>query len=131
MKRFVIIVIVFSVLSSCTNKVAKMQDRFDKNNAAASQCDTTNAAISYSADIVPIMNKSCGSTDNSCHSSNSTSGELLDFWAGVNYSASTGKFVSSITWDGNASNMPKNGAQLSSCEIRKIARWVNMGAPDN
>jgi hypothetical protein len=131
MRAFVLFLISIAFFTSCTRKVGKMQDKFDKDNASGSLCDTTNAAISYSTDIVPILNKSCGATDNSCHSSNSTSGELLDFWAGVNYSASTGKFISSIVWDGNASTMPKNSVKLSSCEIKKIARWVNTGALDN
>jgi hypothetical protein len=131
MKAFVLFLVSVTFFISCTSKVGKMQDKFDKDNAVTSQCDTTNAVISYSTDIVPILNKSCGASDNSCHSSSSTSGELLDFWAGVNYSASTGKLASSIVWDGNATNMPKNGVKLSSCDIKKILRWVNTGAPDN
>ncbi len=132
MKPLFLIILIIVCFSSCSNKVGELQDKLDKSNGSNMTCDTTNAVISYSADIVPIMNTSCGANNNSCHSSNSSTNILLDFWAGVNYSASTGKFTSSIIWDGNASNMPKNGGvKLNSCEIKKIVRWVNMGAPDN
>jgi hypothetical protein len=131
MKKSILIVLAAAVCSYCTNKVGKLQQSFDKNNQQVVLCDTTNAVISYSTDIAPIIVASCGANNNSCHSSNSSTGILLDFWGGVNYSASTGKFLSSISWDGNASNMPKTGQKLTSCEIKKITKWVNMGAPDN
>ncbi len=131
MKKSILIVFTAIVCSYCTNKVGKLQESFDKNNPDAVACDTTNAVISYSIDIAPIIAASCGANNNSCHSSNSADGILLDFWGGVNYCASTGKFLSSMTWDGNASNMPKSGQKLTSCEIKKITKWVNMGAPDN
>ena len=44
-----------------------------------------------------------------------------------------GKFLSSITHDGNASFMPKsaNNTKLPDCDISQITAWINAGAPNN
>lgn len=131
MKKIIFLIAVVFYFSFCTNDIGKLQDSLTQNYQAA-QCDTTTTVISYSTDIVPIMNTSCGAANTSCHSSGASSLVYLDFWGGVNYSASTGNFLSSITWDGTASNMPKNSPnKLTACEIKKITKWVNMGAPNN
>lgn len=124
------------VLAACTYN--KWEEIKPKNAASTSACDTS-ATVSYAADIVPIMNASCGAQDNNCHSSGSVVGGnvVLDVQIGVAYCATTptsgpnGQLVSCITWDGNTSAMPKNGSKLSTCDIMKIQKWVNEGAPDN
>lgn len=93
-------------------------------------CDTTHV-MSYANDIVPILNNSCG-TNNSCHGPSSTASIDLSTYAGVYAKVSDTFLYSSLIWDGNASNMPKNSTtQLSSCSIVKIKKWIDNGAPNN
>jgi hypothetical protein len=94
-------------------------------------CDTT-ATISYQTDIQPILSNSCGA-NNSCHNAQSSSGGvILDSYGKVISVVNNGKFLSSILWDGNASQMPKSSpSKLSECAITKIQKWINAGAPNN
>ena len=94
-------------------------------------CDTS-MVISYATHIAPIMNNSCGAQDPSCHTSATASGQaILDIQLGVNAVAMDGRLLSCITWDGNTSFMPKSGVKLPECDINKIRKWINEGAPDN
>jgi hypothetical protein len=94
-------------------------------------CDTPDT-ISYTNDIVPILNTYCGALNNACHTSVTASGNvILDLYAGVNYVALNGAMMSSITWDGHATPMPLTGGKLSQCKINKIQRWISDGAPAN
>jgi hypothetical protein len=93
-------------------------------------CDTT-VTISFANDIQPILQSSCGS-NNSCHQlGNGGLVELQDY-AGVHAIVGNGKLIGSITWNGNASQMPQgSSAKISDCYIGKIQKWVNENAPDN
>ncbi|MFL5753133.1 MAG: hypothetical protein ACJ76F_06985, partial [Bacteroidia bacterium] len=127
MKNAFYYIMILMINGACSYN--KWEEIKPKDPAAAS-CDTS-MVISYSGDIVPIMNSSCGALDNNCHSSGSTVGGnvVLDVQIGVAYCATTsttgsnGQLVSCITWDGNSSPMPKNGSKLSSCDIMKIQKW--------
>lgn len=96
-------------------------------------CDL-NATVSFAADIVPIMSGSCASADPGCHGvGNFNNADLFDY-AGVKAQAENGKLVSSVTWDGVAtdSRMPSNtSTMIDDCSIGKIERWVAAGAPNN
>ena len=99
-------------------------------NITTTVCDTT-GTISYSNDIVPIMNNNCG-TGNSCHNSSSTSGITLDNYADVRGNANS--IVKAILHDPvytAAQWMPSGGATLNSCSIMKIQAWVNRGRLNN
>ena len=136
MKRVIHYIFVLLTASACTYN--KWEQIKPDSATAEENCDTS-MVISYAADIVPIMNGSCGAQNNNCHSSGSTVGGyvVLDVHIGVAYSASTAttgsncQLVSSVVWDGNTSPMPKNSGKLSPCDIQKIQKWVNEGAPDN
>ena len=92
-------------------------------------CDTT-VAISFTADISPILGGSCGA-NNSCHNASSTSGVYLSQYANVRTLALNGILWSSITWDGNASNMPQgSSSKISDCHQAKIRKWIDEGAPE-
>ncbi|MCF8247195.1 MAG: hypothetical protein K9J37_19410 [Saprospiraceae bacterium] len=94
------------------------------------QCDAT-STVSYSNDIVLILKSNCG-TGNTCHGSNNTSGITLNSYSGVKAQVDNSKLLSSITWDGNASFMPSGStAQIDTCSIGKISRWIANGAPNN
>ena len=107
---------------------------FDKTQLQypASNCDTTN--ISYTIDIVGILDASC----QSCHKgTSSSSGINLYDYATIKSLALDGKYVygsllSSVSFQGgNPNPMPQGTNQLPACDINKIRAWVNRGAPDN
>ena len=94
-------------------------------------CDTV--SVSYATDIVPIMNSK--SSVSGCHAGvNAAAGIPLDTYDGVKayLDADKARFISSIIWDGNASNMPKGAsAKMSDCNINTIRAWINAGYPNN
>lgn len=114
---------------------ASWQSCYYDNNAelhpdsGTPSCDTT-GVISFSTDIKPILNNSCG-IGNSCHGSNNTSGIPLHTYDGVILMVDNGKFLSSVNWDGNASLMPQNSDKIADCSIAKISKWIEEGAQDN
>ena len=92
-------------------------------------CDTA-AVISYSAQIVPIMNTNC---NQNCHNPSASSGSRdLTSYAGVSSGANNGALYGTVTWDPSYGNdMPKDGNKLSICDITKIKKWADAGAPNN
>lgn len=97
-----------------------------------SNCDTTK--VSFSTDIINILDASC----QGCHKgTSSSSGINLYDYATIKSLALDGKYVygsllSSVSFQGgNPSPMPKGSNQLPVCDINKIRAWVNSGAPDN
>ena len=94
-------------------------------------CDTF--SVSYANDIVPIVSSKCSNP--SCHAGvNAAAGIPLETYAGVKayLDADKALFISSIIWDGNASNMPKGAsAKMSDCNINTIRAWINNGYPNN
>ena len=98
----------------------------------ASNCDTAN--VSYSTDIISILDAAC----QSCHKgASSSSGINLYDYATIKSLALDGKYaygslLSSVSFQGgNPNPMPQSGNQLPQCDINKIRAWVNRGAPDN
>lgn len=94
-------------------------------------CDTT--AISFSADIKPILAVNC---DN-CHST--ASAPLLG--SGINLNDAEkiaafevqypGRFYSSVAHVRPYSPMPKGSRKLDNCSLAKIDAWVKAGTPNN
>jgi len=88
-------------------------------------CNTAN--VTYSGDIQPLVDSRC----NSCHSAATKSGGVdLEGYTALKVYVDNGKFLSSVTHDGNASTMPP-GDKLIDCSINKIQQWINDGAPNN
>jgi hypothetical protein len=106
--------------------------KYDKTFPLSSTCDTTN--VSYSRDIVPVITANCA-VAGGCHDAagSSVSGHDYTTYAGVKAVATYDFIVTDINWVPTAghNNMPKNGAKLPDCDINKITRWVNEGAPNN
>lgn len=95
-------------------------------DASAGGCDTLN--MSFSNDIVPILNNKCVG----CHNGPSGSGGVdLSTYNGVLGVVQSGQLFGSINWDNAYSNMPKGGSQLPSCEINQIKAWIDAGALNN
>jgi hypothetical protein len=122
---FSIITIIVSFSSGCYYDKTQLQ-------YPASTCDTTN--ISYTIDIVSILDASC----QNCHKgASASSGINLYDYATIKSLALDGKYVygsllSSVSFQGgNPNPMPQGTNQLPACDINKIRAWVNRGAPGN
>ncbi len=89
-----------------------------------STCDTL-STISYSLQVVKILNDNC----NNCHYTGGTSPDLTNYNGTL--SSAQNNLLSSVVWDGNASNMPKSAAKMSTCDITIIKKWILAGAPNN
>lgn len=104
------------VVSSCT------KDKVPPTVVDATCTDT----ISFSADILPIMQNNC----TSCHDSNNASGGYdLSNHAGV--TQNTAKVLGSMMQDGSASSMPQGAPKLADSLIQKVNCWINQGAKNN
>jgi hypothetical protein len=86
-----------------------------------SNCDT--AAISYSRDILPIINANCIS----CHTPGGQQ-ESTPFTNHTQIKDYSSTIVERVNGEGGI--MPPSGA-ISSCDQLKIEAWVNAGAPNN
>ncbi|MGZ3918937.1 MAG: hypothetical protein ACXVNM_02095 [Bacteroidia bacterium] len=126
-KRFLIVFgVVTLIFVSC------YKDNFRKRHpsiaSASNQCDTS-GVISYSTQIVPIINNYCIN----CHNSPSTPPDLSTY-TGVQ-ACSQGKqakLYGSVSWDGTAQQMPQGSStQISTCDIRKIKLWIDQGSQNN
>lgn len=109
-------------LSSC------YKDNFEKLHPKApltGSCDTT-IAISYSAQIAPIINNYCIS----CHGAGQTLPDLSTY-TGVKASAQSNLY-SSVSWDGSVPQMPKgSSSRIPVCDLSKIRLWIAAGAANN
>ncbi len=126
-KVFPLLIIAASFLSAC------YYDNFRELNPFLEEavCDTASTTtISFAAQVVPILQNQCSTGSSGCHSSNS--GRDLSTHTGVTNTYSGAKLLSSIIWDGNASQMPKgSGAKIDDCSIKTIELWINQGKLNN
>jgi hypothetical protein len=125
-KLIIVIGLPLMILSGC------YKDNFTELHpvvVTTAVCDT-NKTMSFSNDIMPIINNNCG-TANSCHGTSNTSRIDLTDYNGVNAIAVDGRLTGSVVWDGNSSPMPKGSGQISVCDQTKIKKWVADGAPNN
>lgn len=108
-------------------------DNLEELNAANIVPCTIPDSVSYTSDIAPILNASCGSSNSSCHS---VEGPVNGFIALSNYvevtnAIAAGEFMNSINHTGTAQPMPKGGGKLDECSINKIQKWIDQGALNN
>ncbi|HWY10690.1 MAG TPA: hypothetical protein VN026_05150, partial [Bacteroidia bacterium] len=87
--------------------------------------------ISYSNQIVPIINASCGKTDNNCHSSSSGFGDFNTYQGFTSHPSD--HIIHSVKQDNNSNYppMPWGSSKLSLCNISKIVNWINQGKKNN
>jgi hypothetical protein len=89
-------------------------------------CSDTTGSISYSKQIVPIIENRCFP----CHGPSGADGNLT-----VHSNFSQVKFRDNIVGNVNHAQgfnpMPKTGAKIPQCEIVKIEKWAAAGFPDN
>ena len=92
----------------------------------ASDCDTT--AVSYSNDILPLLQSNC----NGCHSQSVVSGGVnLEGHNRIKIFADNGRLLGAVSHAVGFSPMPRGGSKLPDCEINKIKSWINAGSPNN
>lgn len=89
-------------------------------------CDTT--AVSYSNDVLPVLQDQCYG----CHSGSVLSGNVdVEGYDNVKSLVDNGKLLGVVRHDSGFSPMPQGAPQLPDCEIAQMEAWVQDGAPDN
>jgi hypothetical protein len=123
MRKLIIAAATILALGGCYND--KYEELYPLGSVV---CDTN--VVTYAADIKPILDSKCSTTG--CHDAVTASGSY-DFTAhsGVQPAALNGKIAGSINWTTGFSAMPQAQPKLSQCDIDKITRWINQGAPNN
>ena len=133
MKKLLMISVLIIFLGSCYN------DKYDKlyplSSATTTTCDTS-GTLSYANDIEPIIASNCFNPGNGCHDATGSSVSGYNYQTSITSlqsNALNGSLLSDINFmpTRGHNSMPLNGAQLSACDIDKITRWVNEGAPNN
>lgn len=90
------------------------------------ECMTDN--MSYSGDILPILERNCLS----CHNASSLQGGVnLEGYDALKLWVDNGAFLGSIKWESGFSPMPQGGPQLPECDLNKVEAWINQGAQNN
>ncbi len=111
------LIITFS-LNGCYN------DSEEELYPGSNTCDVSN--VTYSNSIAPVFATYC----NSCHSSSNPSGNIVtDNYASAK--ANMSRIKGAVNHSSGYSPMPKNGSQLSTCDLTKIDIWINQGMPNN
>jgi mono/diheme cytochrome c family protein len=98
-----------------------------KNNFCTS-CDTT---YTYAKAVAPLITTYCIG----CHSASAAvaSGGSIDLstYTQVKVYATNGRLYGSVNHTAGYSAMPKNQAQLSTCQIAQFKKWIDAGAINN
>lgn len=94
------------------------------NNYCSSVCDSTKFA--FSADIAPILTNNCNSIY--CHGSGSRNFTTYD---GIKVFALDGTLMGALNHLVGYKPMPNATNFLTSCELKKIQKWIDNGAPNN
>jgi len=108
-------------LAGCSKE---SEDRLRGNTV----CDTTD--VSYSLQVVPILQNNCYA----CHGSGSTSGSGgidLSSYTKIKVYADNGYLVGNVTHAPGYIGMPYGLPMLPSCEVNTIVAWVHQGTKNN
>ena len=90
--------------------------------------DCQTADVSYSQDVLPIIQNNCYS----CHNAVSRNGNVvLEGYSNLKSYANSGALLGVIKHQDGYPAMPQNQPQLVECQIAKIEQWITDGAPDN
>lgn len=85
--------------------------------------------ISYSEDIVPLIDNSC---NKSCHASGIRQGNInLEGYDQIRPYASGGSLLGAIKQLNGFSPMPKAGSKLAGTQIQLIETWIKEGIKNN
>ena len=85
-------------------------------------------SLSYSNDIIQILEKDCYI----CHNSQANFGNVsIDQHSKLMQYVNNGRLIGSIKHTSGFSPMPKGRTKLLDCEVAKIEAWIIDGAPNN
>ncbi len=104
-------------------------------SVASSSAVTTQGAVSFSKDLLPILQESCIS----CHGGEKTAKALdLKTFDSLMVGSQTGAVITPGNADGSklvqaikSGKMPKRGAKLTPDQVQLFVDWVNAGATNN
>lgn len=119
----------FILVPICTLSCIKDKGTIDLSTILTTP-DSCNSNISFSKQIIPIINTSCAIPQ--CHVSGVP--DVVDFTipANIIMSANSGDMKNRINGIGSNTPMPKGvTGGLPSCEKAKITAWINAGALNN
>lgn len=95
--------------------------------ALTSNC-TIPDTVSYANFVAPMMALSC----NGCHSSSSPAdGVVTDTYIGVQNIATNGRLYGSVAHLSGYESMPQGASRLPECDIERLKKWIDAGAPNN
>lgn len=110
---------ILSVLNSCVSNV-------EEELYPPDTCDT--AQVTYSGTIAPIIELNCYA----CHEGDqSLSGIPLNGYNNLKAMVDAGRLTGALRHLEGFSAMPQNAPALPECELLKIEKWIDDGAPDN
>ena len=98
------------------------------------KCDTVD--MSYTADILPILDAACLTCHNATSAGVLGGGNNLEGFDNLTTFITPGDaensiLYASVAWIPGTSFMPKSAEQLSACDIAKIKSWITNGATNN
>lgn len=119
LKNAFVILISIAFLFSCASD--NLQDI-----ALPSDCDTTN--VTYQHTVAPMMNTHC----NDCHSgAGANGGWITDTYSGLTILVQNGKLWGAVNHEPGYLPMPEGLPKLSGCDLNRIKKWIDSGAPNN
>lgn len=92
-------------------------------------CDTTN--FTYSKVINPLIQANCVACHGAASAASSGAGIDLSNYAKLLPYITNGRFWGSINHSTGFSAMPKGGAQLSTCQLTQVSKWIAGGAKND
>lgn len=87
------------------------------------QCDTT--LVSFSADIMPVINNSCAISG--CHVQGGSGNGIFENYDHIKAKVDNGSLTQRVLVQ---MDMPPSGP-LSDCQLEHITQWINNGAQNN
>lgn len=91
-------------------------------------CTDTTTNVSYSKDLVPMMQAQCYG----CHNSSFPSGNItMGSYVADKAVAQSGKLYGVITYTSGYSPMPKGSARMNNCQVALIKKWIDNGLLNN
>ncbi len=91
-------------------------------------CTDTATAVSYTKNVVPVLQQSCYG----CHSSGFPSGNIvMGTYAADKAIGQNGKLYGSVAHLSGFSPMPKGSPKMSNCQIALVKKWIDSGMLNN
>ena len=115
MTRHILLLPLLALLAACGAE--------NEDDLFGDDCDLT--AVSYAADIAPIIETRCATTG--CHVAGGSGPGILETYANVKAMVDAGTFEDRVIVQ---QNMPPS-TPLDDCQIDQIEDWLAQGAPDN